>query len=181
VKNTVARTSKILITGILLNLPCSADYDASKPWIMKMRKDGDIASEVVQYVDDVRIIVATRELAWLCSSKMAKGLCFLGLQDAARKRREPSQRPGAWAGATVMTDGKTVCKGVTKERWVNLQSKIQWIGKQLELDDDYSNKADEEMGESNQESIKPLLHFKSLESNVGLIVYIAMTYTSMIP
>jgi hypothetical protein len=77
---------------------------------MKMRADGDIASEVVQYVDDVRIIAATRELAWLCSSKMAKGLCFLGLQDAARKRREPSRRPGAWAGVTVMTDGKAFAR-----------------------------------------------------------------------
>jgi hypothetical protein len=166
---------------IELNLPCSANYDASKPWIMKMRKDGDIASEVVQYVDDVRIIAATRELAWQCSSKMAKGLRFLGLQDAARKRREPSQRPGAWACATVMMDGETVCKGVTKERWVKLQSKIRWIGKQLELDDDYSKKADEDMGESNLESIKSSLHFKSLESNVGFIVHVAMTYTSMIP
>jgi hypothetical protein len=103
---------------------CSADYDASKPWIMKMRKDGDIASEVVQYVDDVCIIAVTRELAWQCSSRMAKGLCFLGLQDAARKKREPSLRPGAWASATFMTDRETVCKEVTKERWVKLQSKI---------------------------------------------------------
>jgi hypothetical protein len=112
---------------------------------------------------------------------MAKGLCFLGLQDAARKRREPSQRPGDWAGATVMTDGKTVCKGVTKECWVKLQSKIRWIGKQLELDDDYSKKGDEDMEESDLESIKSSLHFKSLESNMGFIVYVAMPYTSMIP
>jgi hypothetical protein len=166
---------------IELSLPCSADYDASKPWIIKMRKDGDIASEVVQYVDNVRIIAATRELAWLCSSKMAKGLCFLGLQDAARKRIEPSQRPGAWAGATVMMDDETICKGVTKERWVKLQLKIRWIGKQLKLHDDFSKKADKEMGESNQESVKPSLHFKSLESNVGFTVYVAMKYTSMIP
>jgi hypothetical protein len=75
---------------IELNLPCSKGYYATKPWIMKMRADSDIASEVVQYVDDLRIIIATRELVWLCSSKMAKGLCFLGLQDTARKRGEPS-------------------------------------------------------------------------------------------
>jgi hypothetical protein len=64
---------------------------------------------------------------------------------------------------------------------VKIQSKIRWIGKQLELDDDYSKKADEDMGESNLESIKSSLHFKSLESNVGFIVYVAMTYTLMIP
>jgi hypothetical protein len=70
---------------IELNLPCSKGYDATKSWVMKMRADRDIASEEVQYVDGVMLIAATRELAWLCSSKMAKGLCFLGLQDAARK------------------------------------------------------------------------------------------------
>jgi hypothetical protein len=64
---------------IELNLPCSKNYDAIKPWLIKMRKDGDITSEVVQYVDNVGIIAATRELAWLCSSKMAKGLCYLRL------------------------------------------------------------------------------------------------------
>jgi hypothetical protein len=64
---------------------------------------------------------------------------------------------------------------------VKLQSKIRWIGKQLELDDDYPKKADGDMGESDLESIKSSLHFKSLESNVGFIVYVAMTYTLMIP
>jgi hypothetical protein len=110
---------------IELNLPCSKGYDATKPWIMKMRADGDIASEVVQYVDDVRIIAAIRELAWLCSSKMAKGLCFLGLQDAARKRREPSRRPGAWAGATVMTDGKSGLQGSDQRALDKTPSKDQ--------------------------------------------------------
>ena len=54
---------------------------------------------------------------------MAKGLAFLELQDTARKRRMPSQTPGAWAGATVPSDGSVVRKGVTKERWE--KSKIE--------------------------------------------------------
>jgi len=36
------------------------------------------------------------------------------------------------------------------------------------------------MGETNHEPDEPPLHFKSLERNVGFIVYVAMTYTSMI-
>jgi hypothetical protein len=156
-------------------------YDATKPWIMKMRADGDIALEVVQYVDDMRIIAATRELVWLCSSKMAKGLCFLGLQDVTRKRREPIRHTGAWAGATVMTDGKVVCKGVIKERWTKLQAKIRWIGKQLDLSNTFSRESDQEVGENTIASGGSGLHFKSLECNVGFIVYVAMTYMSMIP
>jgi hypothetical protein len=148
---------------------------------MKMWADGDITSEVVQYVDDVRIIAATRELAWLCSRKMAKGLCFLGLQDSGRKRRELSRRPGAWAGVAVITDMKAVCKGVTKERWTKLQRKIRWIGKQLDLSGMFSKESDQEMGENTIEPGGSALYFKSLEYIVCIIMYVAMTYTSMIP
>ena len=73
--------------------------------------------ELIQYVDDARIVSCTAEQSWLASSQMAKGLCFLGLQDAARKRRRSSKRPGAWAGAILSTDSdKVVTKFVTKER-----------------------------------------------------------------
>jgi hypothetical protein len=96
------------------------------------------------------------------------------LQDAARKRREPSRHPGAWAGATVMTDSKAVCMGVTKERWTKLQAKIRWIGKQLDLSDTFSKEADQEMGENTIESGGSGIHFKSLECNVGFIIYVAM-------
>jgi len=80
--------------SVRLNLPGTEGYDSTIPWIVKLRKDGLVASDIAQYVDDVRIIAATEELDWLCSSKMAKGLAWLGLQDAARKRRMPSQRLG---------------------------------------------------------------------------------------
>jgi hypothetical protein len=80
-----------------------------------------------------------------------------------------------------MMDGKAVCKGVTKERWTKLQAKSRWIGKQLDLSDTFSKESDQEMGENTIESGGLGLHFKSLECNVGFIVYVAMTYTSMIP
>jgi hypothetical protein len=80
-----------------------------------------------------------------------------------------------------MTDRKAVCKGVTKERWTKLQAKIRWIGKQLDLSDTFSKESDQEMGKNTIASGGSGLHFKSLECNVGFIVYVAMTYTSMIP
>jgi hypothetical protein len=80
-----------------------------------------------------------------------------------------------------MTDGKAVCEGVTKERWVKLQSKIRWIGKQLKLSNEFSKTEDSEMGVDSSESDESVPHFKSLERNAGFIVYVAMTYTSMIP
>ena len=62
---------------------------------------------------------------------MAKALSYLGLQDAARKRRMGSQRPGAWAGSAVSTDNGVVIKSVSQERWEKLRTKIQWIGEKV--------------------------------------------------
>lgn len=39
---------------VVYNLPGSTDYDSSKPWVMKLRRDGHLASEVYIYVDDGR-------------------------------------------------------------------------------------------------------------------------------
>ena len=61
-------------------------------------------------------MAVSRALAWAASSCTAKGLAFLGLQDAACKQQESSQKPGAWAGAVVSSKG-TVTKSVTDERW----------------------------------------------------------------
>ena len=129
-----ATRAKILIKGfpasptnpfqwdrLELNLPCTEGYDATKPWISKWRRDGLRASELVQYVDDVRTVSATEELAWTCSGHVGKTLSFLGLQDAARKRRMSSKRPGAWAGAIVAADGSQVTKSVSKDRWIKTQ------------------------------------------------------------
>ena len=33
------------------------------PWMLKICKDGLVASDIAQYVDDVRIMVPTEELA----------------------------------------------------------------------------------------------------------------------
>ena len=72
---------------IIENLPSTAAYDALQLFIKKVRKDGLLASKLAQYAEDCRIIAATKDLAWRSSSQVAKGLCWLGLQDAARKRR----------------------------------------------------------------------------------------------
>lgn len=71
---------------LLINLPFAETYLANLPKLRKVRRDGDLASEIVMYVDDNRIVAANPEQAWLASSQMAKGLCWLGLQDAAQKR-----------------------------------------------------------------------------------------------
>ena len=90
---------------VIENLPFSAQYKANFPKLRKVRRDGHLALEVVQYVDDLRIMAHSQDQAWLASSQMAKGLAWLGLQDASWKRQRASQQPGAWAGSTVDSKG----------------------------------------------------------------------------
>jgi len=105
---------------------------------MKVRKDGELASGVAQYIDNLRVMAATKDLAWKSSSRMAKGLSYLGLQDAACKRRDGSQKPGAWAGAVISTLFGGIFKGVTQERWEKTQRLVRCIGKALGLQDEYT-------------------------------------------
>eukprot|EP00536_Pseudo-nitzschia_multiseries_P004111 jgi/Psemu1/9278/gm1.9278_g len=113
---------------VCLNLRGMESYDPTQPWISRLQSDGLHATEITQYTDDIQITAPTEDLAWECISKMAKGLGWLGLQDAAHQRISPSQELGAWAGAsTVSTNSGRICKGATKERWIKLQDQICWI------------------------------------------------------
>ena len=113
---------------IIENYPGSDNYDPTKPWIRKVREDGKTAADLHKYVDDLRLSAPTEEETWRASSQVAKTASEKGLQDAARKRRRPSQKPGAWAGAIVATTNGRVTRGVTQERWEKAKSKIRWLG-----------------------------------------------------
>ena len=45
---------------IKLNVPGSKEYDPRLPWVMKVRKDGNLASGVSQYIDDLRTMTCTK-------------------------------------------------------------------------------------------------------------------------
>ena len=72
---------------------------------------------------------------------------------------------------------------VTQERWEKLQARIRWIGQELNLSDGLTS---DTVSESNKAGTlaKPtdgLINFKSLESCVGFINYVAMCYGSLVP
>jgi hypothetical protein len=95
-------TNPFRFAVVVLNLPGASNYDPSLPWVFKHRSlDGPIASDLVAYVDDCRVIAATFEDCWFASQCIARTLNFLGLQDATRKRREPSTTPGPWLPAIL--------------------------------------------------------------------------------
>jgi hypothetical protein len=148
---------------VQLNIPGTLKYDPSKSWIIKIRQDGKIASVLFTFVDDERIVGATRELAWQASSRLAKIQAYLGIQDAARKVGVCLQQPRAWAGAVVHVisdDGVYVL--TSEEKWAKLKDIIaKWLS---ELDSGVEN-----------------LDHKDFISDRGFVTYVTRAYPAMIP
>eukprot|EP00536_Pseudo-nitzschia_multiseries_P004062 jgi/Psemu1/9155/gm1.9155_g len=142
-----------------VNLPKTKECDTTLPWIMKLRHD--------DMIDDM---IA----AGLCQhSRIAsKGLAYLGLKDAAQKRRNYMQTSGAWAGAVISTKGEAH-KLVTQECWAKIQGQIRCLGKVLGLRDDYLVEGEKEEREDDTGS--SVLHFKGLASATSFFIYVAMT------
>jgi hypothetical protein len=152
-----------------LNLPGSPSYRTGAPWISKRRADGSIAVDVHSYVDDERVTGPTSELTWAGSSKLAKLRAHLGLQDAARKRREPSREPGPWAGVVAHSKaGEPVYKLVTQVRWDKTKRVL------ASITDLFAHGS-----QAGRAGI--WLPRAPLESARGFLIYVSRTYTSMIP
>ncbi|KAL7575071.1 hypothetical protein ACA910_000442 [Epithemia clementina (nom. ined.)] len=109
---------------VKLNLPGTPAYQPGKPWISKRRNNGRLASDAHNYVDDLRGTAATMEEAWQVGARIAKTASFYCVQDAARKRREQSQRPGAWAGVVCGTWPQRPFISVTQSKWERTKARI---------------------------------------------------------
>ncbi|KAL7556763.1 hypothetical protein ACA910_009419 [Epithemia clementina (nom. ined.)] len=110
---------------VRLNLPGSHGYQPGVPWISKQRSNGQIAADAQDYVDNLRGCAPTEEDAWRVGNKIAKVASFHGVQDAARKRRQQTQRPGAWAGVVCGTSPLRPYLSVTQEKWDKSKQEIQ--------------------------------------------------------
>jgi hypothetical protein len=157
---------------VVVNLPGTFGYDATQPKIYEQRSDGLIAADLVIYIDDVRTVANAREEAWRASSEAAKTCAWLGLQDSALKRREPSLKPGAWAGTVIWASEGEVKKMVTQERWKNTQNKLDWIHRAAK-----GERGGDIIAECPQDNIP----HKTLESIRGFLVYVAPTYMTLVP
>lgn len=149
--------------SVRLNLPGSANYQPSEPWFSLRRHDEMLATILATFVDDERIHAGSEELAWESAHQLATREAYLGIQDAARKRRAPSQQAGAWAGSIVRTNNESVGLMVSEERWAKTK-KI--IGKWLDLV---------------SKNPKGGLDTKELLSDRGFLIYITRTYRELIP
>ena len=150
-------------SGVKLNLPGNEDYDPSLSWYSLIDAAGLLASILVIYVDDERINADSETKAWDASHQVATRESYLGIQDAARKRRPPSQTPGAWAGAMIRTNGLEVGVLISEERWIKTKKIIRkWLIRM-------------------KKDSKAKLNVSELSSDRGFLIYVGRTYRELNP
>jgi hypothetical protein len=111
---------------VRLNLPESSDYNPSLPRVMKWNQAAKaIAGDVVTFVDDLRASGHSVDNSWQVSCQLGSWLQYLGIQDAPRKRRPPSQTPGAWAGGIFSSANGQITKSFSVEKWNRGQTMIR--------------------------------------------------------
>jgi hypothetical protein len=113
---------------VKLNLPGSKDFDPTLPMTMKWNDATDqLAGDVITFVDDLRASGFDSENAWAVARQVAARLQYLGIQDAARKRRPSTQKPGAWAGCVFQISPDKIAQTVTQEKWDKARTIVQSI------------------------------------------------------
>jgi hypothetical protein len=111
---------------ISLNLPGTKEYDPHVSWIYKKREDGQMACNVLTFVDDEWVVDPTKELTWQASHVLTSKQSYLGIQDVARKARPCSQTTGAWARAIVhVVEQLGVCVLTSQEKWVKMRRMLE--------------------------------------------------------
>ena len=151
---------------VILNLPGSESYDPSMPRVYKFNSLlGVISADCKTFMDDSRGIGATRELCHEATHQVETLMSYLGLQDAARKRRPNSQTPGEWTGSiTLALEGVGLFVTVSQKKWDKCKAIISSL---LEL---YASPKD-----------LPMMDLKDLERKTGFLVHLAMAYPAMMP
>ena len=148
-----------------LNLPGTTSYNPARAWVTKRRVDGSLASDIVVFVDDKRLVGSgqqeVKDAGHRCSTREA----YLGIQDALRKWRSAggTRTPGAWAGVVVHIDpSKGVLVLTSQEKWDKMKSICNhWL--------DLLKR-----GET-------ALDHKRLQSDCGFMVYVTQAYPMLKP
>ena len=147
-----------------LNLPGELTYDPTLPWLSKVVGQSPcerIAGDFFSYIDDIRSSGCSVDECWKVSRRVASYCGYLGIQDAPRKRRAPSQTPGAWAGSNVVITPEGLAVTVSEEKWERTQGLVSKWARRVE---ETKN-----------------VNAKEFESDLGFLIYVSRTFPSMKP
>ncbi|KAL7565172.1 hypothetical protein ACA910_003361 [Epithemia clementina (nom. ined.)] len=125
----------------------------------------EIADDGHNYVDNIQGTAPTAEDAWQVGSCIAKIVLYHGVQDAARKRHEQTQRPGAWAGVVCGTLLHRSFVSITQTKWDKAKSEIAQLREQM--DAAQSLKSDGKLDR------------KTLEQVAGYLNHVARAYPTI--
>ena len=147
---------------VTFNFPGMETYDPSKPWVLKYFHETP-AGDLEVYVDDVRPYGPTEELCHQVRRRAAQIIQYLGQQDASRKYRPPSQKPGPWCGAFMASHDDSLYVYVSEAKWQKAQCGVNGLLEELSA------------------SLQHIVEFKPLEKLRGFLVYLSRTYPSTTP
>ena len=156
---------------VRLNLPCMPEYDPLLPKVMKWNDlanegRGAVSGDVVTFVDDVRISGFSKENCHEVHRRFSSRIQYLGMQDAPRKFRPPSQtQAGAWTGTIFRIDPDVISKSVSQEKWDRGRAIV------LNLKEKCDGSSDG----------RPDLVRKELEKVTGFLNHLAMTFDDINP
>lgn len=108
-----------------MNMPGNNDFN---PALMRVFKydtvHNELASDIKLYVDGLRTVGATRELAWVDARQTKSRIKLLGVKDASRERRLDNE---PWAGGDFLTMKDKISKIVTVPKWTKYKGKILFL------------------------------------------------------
>ena len=149
---------------VILNLPCSSEFDPTMPWIYKWNSEAQrMSGDLVSFVDDLRVTGYSIEHCWQCARYASSIIQWRGIQEAARKRTAPTLLADAWAGCVAKTQG-VVEKTITQAKWIKTKKYLEEL-KDL-------------IGTPDHPRAVPL---KALERVRGFLNHISLTYEIVVP
>ena len=154
-------------TRAIENYPGTRSYDPSMPRVYKYNPITDtIAADTKGFVDDYRGVGPSKLLCEDVLHQLGSTMQAMGIQDASRKRRPVSQRPGAWTGTVTISVPKLGVFVKTMDcKWL----KVKFI---LRKYTDFFDPSP---------VLAVNLVLKDLEIDVGFLVHVSMTYPQMKP
>ena len=148
---------------VVLNLPGSKEYDPRLPTVRRVvEPSGELCANFEVYIDDIRICGPTLRHCVRAARRIASRCNYLGIQDAARKRRFPSQTPGVWSGAKSISTNDSLYTSTTLAKWTKGGELIRKWLKESEENNGWMDR-------------------KSMEKGRGFLVHLSRTYPILVP
>jgi hypothetical protein len=109
---------------VVLNLPGDPDYNPSMPRVYKWNELlKAIAADLYCFMDDFRLAGPTEEQTKRCTHRLESRMSYLGIQDATRKRRPITQRPGEWNRSIIIAVEEVgLFVTVTEKKWLKTKN-----------------------------------------------------------